>query len=278
MLDNDVGVGSKNPQDDVCPMIQNDNENNRTNITFIYEIWNWGSYRQPKMSLIGPIFCALCLVEAVLRSRDARQMALHNRALGELEQQMVGFARRGSLQISRIFGEDLSDDSKQKNRLSFIDRWMKFNRSCWTWSTAVATFAFWVLILPTESNDFRQYCGSSDLHDSAIMTQWLYVVSETITMFSLAFNEYVNSIIWTKIIPYRIHKQPQRFIKRIKVVLQVIRFARFAGPLLRMVRVFIYIALHFCTIMFLLVSFDMLHTGTETAGSIEDNVEDTLPI
>lgn len=243
MLDNDVGVGSKNPQDDVCPMIQNDKENNRTNrtnITFIYEIWNWGSYRQPKISLIGPIFCALCLVEAVLRSRDARQMALHNRALDELEQQMVGFARRGSLQISRIFGEDLSDDSKQKNRLSFIDRWMKFNRSCWTWSTAVATFAFWVLILPTESNDFRQYCGSSNLHDSAIMTQWLYVVSETITMFSLAFNEYVNSIIWTKIIPYRIHKQPQRFIKRIKVVLQVIRFARFAGPLLRMVRVFIY--------------------------------------
>jgi hypothetical protein len=56
-------------------------------------------------------------------------------------------------------------------------------------------------------------------------------------MLSLAFGEFVDSIIWTKIIPYRIHKQPQRFIKRIKVVLQGIRFVRFAGPLARMVSV-----------------------------------------
>ena len=225
-------------QDEVCPLIQDDSEHNQTNITIIYELWNWGAQSTPKISLVGPIFCALCLVEAVLRSCDARRMALHNRGLDELEQRMLKFAHRGSMQLSKIFGGDLSNDEREK-RLSVIDRWIKFNRSCWTWSSAIATFTFWVLILPTEVRDFRQACGISNLPDSAIMTKWLLLLSRSFMMLSLAFNEFIDSIIWTKIIPYRIHKQPQRFIKRIKIVLQGIRFVRFAGPLARIVSEYI---------------------------------------
>ena len=226
---------NERPQEEVCPVTTNDNEHNKTNITFIAEIWNSGAYRTPKVSWVGPVFCLLCLVEAVVRACDARRMALHNRALDDLEQQMLKFARHGSRQISKIFGGDLSDENEHKKRLSLIDRWMKFNRSCWTWIPAVVTFAFWVVILPTQIDDFRQICGSCKLRDSAIMTKWLISFSESITLLSLAFNEYVDSVIWTKIIPYRIHKEPKRFIERIKVVLQGIRFFRFAGPLARMV-------------------------------------------
>jgi hypothetical protein len=232
---------SSSQQEEVCPITQDDIEHNRTNITFIYEIWNSGAYRKPKVSWVSPIFCVLCLVEAVLRACDARSMALHNRALDELEQKMLKLAHRSRMQLSKIFsptkifGGDLSNEQDNAKRLSFIDRWMKFNRSCWTWIPAVTTFAFWIVILPTEIEDFRQVCGNVKLRDSALMTKWLIMMSRSIAMLSLAFGEFVNSIIWTKIIPYRIHKQPQRFIKRIKVVLQGIRFVRFAGPLARMV-------------------------------------------
>lgn len=233
LMQDDLGA---NPEVEVCPITtQDDAEHNRTNITFIYEIWNTGAYKKPKVSWASPIFCILCLVEAVLRACDARRMALHNRALDELEQKMLKFAHRGSRQLSKIFGGELSSDKEQKKRLSFIDRWMKFNRLCWTWIPAMATFLFWVFILPTEIEDFRQVCGNTKLRDSALMTKWLILMAHSISMLSLAFGEIVDSIIWTKLIPYRIHKQPQRFIKRIKVVLQAIRFLRFAGPLARMV-------------------------------------------
>eukprot|EP00804_Cyclotella_cryptica_P004666 CCRYP_018241-RB/>CCRYP_018241-RB protein AED:0.15 eAED:0.15 QI:1086/0.5/0.66/1/0.5/0.66/3/195/347 len=112
---------------------------------------------------------------------------------------------------------------------------MKFNRSCWTWIPALATFAFWLFILPTEIEDFHQICGSLRLRDSAIITKWLILLSHSMTMLSLSFRECVDSIIWTKVMPYRIHKHPQRFMKRLRVVLQGIRFVRFAGPLARMV-------------------------------------------
>lgn len=227
---------STNREEDVCPITtQDDSEHNRTNITFIYEIWNSGAYRNPKVSWAGPIFCILCLIEAVLRACDARGMALHNRALDELEQRMIKFAHRGSRHLSKIFGGDLKKENDPKKKLSFIDRWMKFNRSCWTWIPALATFLFWVFILPTELEDFRQVCGISNLRDSALMTRWLIAMSRSMTMLSLALSEFVDSFIWTNVIPYRIHKQPQRFIKRIKVILQGIRFVRFAGPLARMV-------------------------------------------
>eukprot|EP00804_Cyclotella_cryptica_P004665 CCRYP_018241-RA/>CCRYP_018241-RA protein AED:0.03 eAED:0.03 QI:1086/1/1/1/1/1/4/195/610 len=111
---------------------------------------------------------------------------------------------------------------------------MKFNRSCWTWIPALATFAFWLFILPTEIEDFHQICGSLRLRDSAIITKWLILLSHSMTMLSLSFRECVDSIIWTKVMPYRIHKHPQRFMKRLRVVLQGIRFVRFAGPLARM--------------------------------------------
>ena len=226
---------NESSQEEICPATSNDNAHNRTNITFFAEIWSSGAYRKPKVDWVGPAFCLLCLVEAAVRACDARRMALHNRALDDLEQQMLKFARHGSRQLSKIFGGDLSNENEQKIRLSLIDRWMKFNRSCWTWIPAIVTFAFWIFILPMKVDDFRQICGSSKLSDSALMTKWLVSFSKSITLLSLAFNDYVDSVIWTKIIPYRIHKEPKRFIERIKVVLQGIRFFRFAGPLARMV-------------------------------------------
>lgn len=129
-----------NSEEEVCLVTSNDTENNQTSLTYIYEIWHWGTYYQkPKVSWVGPIFCALCLVEAVLRSCDARRMALHNRALDELEQRLLKFAHQGSRRLSRIFGGELSSNKIREKRLSFIDRWMKFNRSCWTWIPAGET-------------------------------------------------------------------------------------------------------------------------------------------
>lgn len=235
MQKEDSGVKSQ-IQDDICPIPSNDTQTNVTSLTFIYEVWNWRAERNPKVRWIGLIFCALCLVEAFLRSCDARRMALHNKALDELEQTMLKFAHRSSKTLSRIFGGiDIDDVKHSDKKLSYIDRWMKFNRSCWTWIPALATFSFWLFILPTEIEDFHQACGGTKLRDSAVITKWLILLSHSMTLLFLSFRESVDSIIWTKVMPYRIHKQPQRFLKRLRVVLQGIRFVRFAGPLARMV-------------------------------------------
>ena len=248
-----------NEEVDICPL-PNDNH---TNIA-IRQILT-----QPKRrtSWIGPLFCTLCLIEALLRSCDARRMALHNTALDELEKQMLKFARRSGRRFSRMFGDALTNDKQRQNeKTSFIDRWMKFNRRCWTWIPALATFAFWVIILPTETEDFRYPCGSMELNDSAIMTQWLVLVARSLVALSVSFGEFVDRIIWTRVIPYRIHKHPQRFLKRLNAVFKGIRYVRFAGPLARMV------SYRFGLLSLLCASVSYIHPTTHQGLKLQDQL------
>ena len=179
---------------------------------------------------IGPAFVALCLVEAVIRAFEARKLALHNRALDDLENTLLNAAKQSTAKLSKLglSGGLFTFGAVEERRVTKIAKVLR------SWVPAVATIAFWIFILPTDVTDFQYRCGSLNLHDSAMVTNLIHNTTLTIKEMVNAFHDFLGSVFWTKILPYRIHKEPQRFIQRVQVILRWIRFLRFAFPLFRM--------------------------------------------
>jgi hypothetical protein len=176
---------------------------------------------------VGPIFVGLCLVEAVIRAFEARKMALHNRALDDLENTLLNAAKQSTARLS-VLGLTGVFGAAEERKVTKIAKVLR------SWVPAVATIAFWIFILPTDVSDFQYRCGSLNLHDSAMVTTWIQKTTLQVTQMVNAFHDFLGSVFWTQILPYRIHKEPQRFIQRVQVILRWIRFLRFAFPLFRM--------------------------------------------
>ncbi|KAL7534830.1 hypothetical protein ACHAXR_011306, partial [Thalassiosira sp. AJA248-18] len=175
----------------------------------------------------GPFFCSLCIVESLVRAVEARNAALDNRALDDLEKSLLDAAQKSSIRLSMFFTGAAADQEHKK-------KVKKLSKALRMWVPAIATIAFWLFILPTDIADFHHRCGSDRLHDTAVVTHWINRSVIKLSNLVSAFHGLLESIFWTKILPYRIHKEPQRFIQRLQVILRWIRFGRFAGPLFRM--------------------------------------------
>ena len=202
------------------------------NYTFIDRAWESTiTISQLVFIWVGPVFCSLCIIEALVRAVEARKAALDNRALDEFEKSVLKMAQQSSVRLSMFFKGSTADDEHIKKKRTAVRTISKVMRS---WIPAIATIAFWLFILPTDVADFHHRCGSDRLHDSAVVTQWLKKMSISLSEFMNRFHDLLETIFWTKILPYRIH-QPKRFIQRLQVILRWIRFLRFAAPLFRMV-------------------------------------------
>mmetsp|Transcript_19794 Transcript_19794/g.39594 ORF Transcript_19794/g.39594 Transcript_19794/m.39594 type:complete len:830 (+) Transcript_19794:198-2687(+) len=235
------GTIKESKYDEVCPsLIIEEEEEFSVNYTFI----DWAvdsivkttivrSGRTADLTLffwIGPCFVGLCLVEAVIRAFEARKMALHNRALDDLENKLLNAARQSTQRLSMM-----GTWSSMKGVFGAEERKVtKIAKVLRSWVPAIATIAFWIFILPTDIADFQYRCGSSYFHDSAMVTSWIQKTTLQVKEVVNAFHEFLGSVFWTQILPYRIHKEPQRFIQRVQVILRWIRFLRFAFPLFRM--------------------------------------------
>ena len=200
-----------------------------TNSTFDYYArgWTTATIGGSGVVWVGPLFCFMCLVEALVRAVEARKAALDNRALDNLEKSILNAAHTSSLKISQLFGVTAENDHTLE-----VAKTSKFLRA---WLPTVATIAFWLFILPTDLADFQQPCGTDHLNDSAVATKYFTLMSLSTVQFVLACQGRFETFFWTRIMPYRIHKAPRRFMKRLQEVLRIIRFLRFAGPLARMV-------------------------------------------
>ena len=62
----------------------------------------------------GPVFCVLCLIESLIRAIEARQAALDNRTLGELEDALLQAAQKSSARLSMIFTGAVADRDHKK--------------------------------------------------------------------------------------------------------------------------------------------------------------------
>jgi len=248
------------------------------NYTFIDRAWESTiTISQLVFVWTGPIFCALCIIEALVRAVEARRAALHNRALDDFERSVLRMAQQSSVRLSMFFRGSTHDQGHMtKNNISTVSKVMR------SWFPPVATIAFWLFILPTDVADFHHRCGSDRLHDSAVVTKWMKSLSLYISNLVVSFHTFVESIFWTKILPYRIH-QPKRFIQRLQVILRWIRFARFAGPLFRMVSCSYVMLLHLhmeLVNVFLMSSaiLLLLPTGIEVARSNASILESSKAI
>lgn len=180
---------------------------------------------------IGPVFCLLCIVEAFVRAVEARRAALNNRAFDELETSLLRAAKRhqSSTKLSMFFLGSSDDDSHERGALATVLRVLRF------WVPAIATISFWLFILPINMTDFHIQCGSDRLNDSSVATQWINQMMSSFSVFQRTFHGLLETFFWTRILPYKIHKEPHLFVLRIRVLLRWIRFLRFAGPLFRIV-------------------------------------------
>jgi len=207
-------------QVNACRVDDNDNEFT-INYNFADRAWESAS------AWASPIFCSLCLIESFVRAVEARMLALDNRLLSELEESLLHAAQKSSDRLSIFFTGAVADQghTKMTKRVSKVLR---------SWIPAIATIALWLSILPTDLADFHHRCGHVQYRDSAVATQSMRRMSLKCSNMLSSLHGLLEKIFWTNILPYRIYKQPQRFIQRLKVILRWIRFARFAGPLFRM--------------------------------------------
>ena len=201
------------------------------NYTFVDRVWE-STFALSQFLWMGPFFCCLCIVEALVRAVEARKAALDNRALDDLENSLLRAAQRSSTKLSMFFLGAVADQNHKKKALTAVSKVLR------SWIPAIATIAFWLFILPIDVADFHVHCGSVSLNDSSVATQWINRMLLLLSALTSAFHGLLESFFWTKILPFKIHKEPQRFVQRLQVILRWIRFIRFAGPLFRMVSYF----------------------------------------
>ena len=224
---------SSEPSDEYCKstLVYYENEEFSINYTFIDRALEQTlTLSQLVFVWVGPFFCSLCIIEALVRAVEARKAALDNRALDDLEKSLLRAAQKSSVRLSMFFLGSAADQEHKKRAVVTT-----VSKVCRSWIPSIATIAFWLFILPTDIADFHHRCGSDSLHDSAVVTQWINRTSLRVIELVSTCHGLVESFFWTKILPYRIHKEPQRFIQRLQVILRWLRWIRFAGPLFRMV-------------------------------------------
>lgn len=238
LMQQKAGNIKESKYDEVCPSLSMEEED-EFSINYTFVDWAFDSIvktiivrsgRTADLTLffwIGPCFVGMCLVEAVIRAFEARKMALHNRALDDLENTLLNAAKQSTARLSMLTGLTGVFGAEERK----VTKIAKVLRSC---VPAVATIAFWIFILPTDVSDFQYRCGSLNLHDSAMVTKWITKTTLQVTQLVNDFHDFLGSVFWTQILPYKIHKEPQRFIQRVQVILRWIRFLRFAFPLFRM--------------------------------------------
>ena len=174
---------------------------------------------------IGPVFCFSCLIEAIVRAVEARKAARDSRALAKFERTLLQAARRSNARMSTIFQVRIDEEAER--------RFVRASRLFRTWMSSVVTLMFWICILPTDLADF-DVCISERLNDSAIVTKWIVRTLLSIAEFKVVWEKTLESIFWNRVLPYRPHKEPLRFIGRLQELLRIIRFLRFATPMGRM--------------------------------------------
>ncbi|KAL7549256.1 hypothetical protein ACHAWF_012520 [Thalassiosira exigua] len=226
-----TGDDGTSENDDYCrsTLVYYEENDLSINYTIIDRAWE-STLTMSQLAFVwaGPFFCSLCLVEALVRAVEARNLSLNNRMLDDMEKSLLEAARRSTIRLSMFFVGPDADQGHKENVTKKVSRALRL------WVPAITTIAFWLFILPTSRLDFQHSCGSTTLHDSAVVTQWINEMKLSLSNLVSAFHGAVESVFWTKVLPYRIHKEPQRFLQRLQVILRWIRFGRFAFPLFRM--------------------------------------------
>ena len=194
---------------------------NGLNDNTCHVFWN----QQPSR-LIGTLFCFCCMIEAIVRSRQARQEAVDMAALDEFERKLAQLYssarwRPTDTDLTNLSGDD--DDDVDERASEWARKTLRF------WTPVISTLLFWGLLLPWWNLTGQDQCGA----DTAIATIWII---QFCSSFDVAFHficDEVIKVFWKIALPFPVW-QFRKFAKRVRVLLRWLRYFRFAGPLLRM--------------------------------------------
>mmetsp|Transcript_15096 Transcript_15096/g.37201 ORF Transcript_15096/g.37201 Transcript_15096/m.37201 type:complete len:942 (-) Transcript_15096:1725-4550(-) len=203
------------------------------------------------------LFCTMCLVEMIIRAREARQIALQNDAVAKFEATLQGAYSATRMYASQSFAwnavrasspslssppnrnttlqQEEDDDDEEDDK----DAYRLPTESLRLWIPVGVTCFFWFALLPSNLSEYRwnptaltePLCGT----DSSILHIW---VTTSLLTFIRRMSDLQNQIVdvlWEEyLMPYNFISQPRRFWKRVRVILRAIKLVRFAFPLARM--------------------------------------------
>ena len=183
----------------------------------------------PLLWIVGPLFCLLCVVEAAVRAREARALAIEMNALDKFEQKLTrvytstrtslssfGSFAPGKMLFHRVKSDAVLDEVLARSTLR-------------TWIPVASVVFFWLALLPV--SDFRNYgCGNDG---GALATMWIASSIRRVSALSELAQRHLEAAIWNWALPFKLY-QPRRFYMRVRQLLRWIRYLRYAGPLLRM--------------------------------------------
>ena len=169
-------------------------------------------------SWIGQFFCLLCLIEAIIRAREARKIAIEMDLLDNFEKKLTRV-----YSTTRMSFGFLNTDPGNNN---YMDALLA-KSTLRTWIPVASVILFWLSLLPVNLKTYQ--CGN----DAAIATIWTTATLTRLTAFNEKFQDWLSSTLWEWALPFKLY-QPKRFYQRIRELLRWIRYLRFAGPLLRM--------------------------------------------
>ena len=164
---------------------------NGLNDNTCHVFWN----QQPSR-LIGALFCFSCIIEAIVRSRQARQEAVDMAALDEFERKLAQLYssarwRPTDADLTNLSGDDDDDDVDER-----ASEWARKTLRFWT--PVISTLLFWGLLLPWWNLTGQDQCGA----DTAIATIWII---QFCSSFDVAFHfisDEVIKVFWKIALPY----------------------------------------------------------------------------
>lgn len=185
---------------------------------------------------IGPLFCGLCIIEAMVRAKWARRQAMDAAALDNFEKKLAKM-----YSATRHFS--FRQQPNENDYLEGLDYAKLARFSLRTWTPVAFIFSLWFVLLPWktllgqlfqqgEQEHHHNFCGSGS--DTALATIW---ITHSMSQLHRILESLRSDLVawgWKLALPYKWFLQPKRFYARMLKLLRWIRYLRFAGPLLRM--------------------------------------------
>ena len=201
---------------------------------------------------MGPLFCCLCILEAIRRAQQAREDMLEMAALDQFEQKLsrlYGSTRRLSFSMQQDPNTTtMAQQQQQQRRNNSINNTTNSSHSSDSlettyeqddilarrtlrfWTPVLSTLLLWSLLLPWKTILSKQ-CGPEV--DTSIATYW---ITQGIAQMKTLASKVMDAVLgwaWSLLLPLSSLWKPHKLYLRILKLLRWVRYFRFAGPLMR---------------------------------------------
>lgn len=177
-------------------------------------------------NFIGIFFCCLCVGEALIRAKEAREIAYETAALDNFEKKL---ARLYSTTRCSVFRKQPGVDDYEQGYQDLV----LARNTLRVWTPVISVLLSWFILIPWKTffGNSSSECGG----DTALATVWLVTFINHTKVVLHILQSKISSFLWRYVFPsWKTALKPKKVIKRLKEILRILRYFRFAGPLLRL--------------------------------------------